>query len=334
MEYLYDKLYGGFFVEDVLGELIRSTPMQRLKGIHQAGPAYLVNPKWSVTRFEHSIGVMLLTKKLGGSLQEQIAALLHDVSHTTFSHVIDLALNNRTEDFHEKWVEKVIMDSEIPTILKRHQLDSRNIVRREYALLDAKLPLLSTDRIDYTLRDMMTYGETSSAACQNFVASLKVSSGKIVVHSLEMAEWFVDMYKREVIDFFYHPLNVFSYEWISRILKYAFQAEILVISDLFETDQIVVEKLKAANNDTINQLFKQLTQAKSFKQDPFDYDIHQKKKLRLVDPLIMENGKLRQVSEISAVVRERNEQIFKVSSEGIFLKIFFDNSQKQSDFCN
>jgi HD superfamily phosphohydrolase len=37
---------------------------------------------------------MLLVRRLGASLEEQIAALLHDVSHTAFSHVIDSVDHN------------------------------------------------------------------------------------------------------------------------------------------------------------------------------------------------------------------------------------------------
>ena len=36
---------------------------------------------------------MLLAKK-GASLTEQIAGLIHDVSHTVFSHVIDRVVGN------------------------------------------------------------------------------------------------------------------------------------------------------------------------------------------------------------------------------------------------
>ncbi len=38
---------------------------------------------------------MMLVNRLGGSLEEQIAALLHDVSHTAFSHVIDYVLEQK-----------------------------------------------------------------------------------------------------------------------------------------------------------------------------------------------------------------------------------------------
>ena len=37
---------------------------------------------------------MLLALKFGSSLEEQIKALLHDISHSAFSHVIDYVLGN------------------------------------------------------------------------------------------------------------------------------------------------------------------------------------------------------------------------------------------------
>ncbi|MBM7602580.1 HD superfamily phosphohydrolase [Metabacillus crassostreae] len=67
-----DEIYGIFEVDSVLEELILSDPIQRLKGIHQGGASYLVNEKWNVTRFDHSIGVMLLIRKLGGTVEEQL----------------------------------------------------------------------------------------------------------------------------------------------------------------------------------------------------------------------------------------------------------------------
>ncbi len=96
-----DALYGSFEIDGVLEELILSERVQRLKGIHQAGASFLVNSKWNISRFEHSIGVMLLIKKFGGSVEEQIAALLHDVSHTVFSHEhVEVCENQESFDFH------------------------------------------------------------------------------------------------------------------------------------------------------------------------------------------------------------------------------------------
>ncbi|MBC6133594.1 HD domain-containing protein [Listeria booriae] len=90
-----DVLYGEFEIDGVLERLFKSDAMQRLAGVHQAGAAYLVQKNWTVNRLEHSVGVMLLVKKFGAKLDEQIAALLHDISHTSFSHVVDYLMQDK-----------------------------------------------------------------------------------------------------------------------------------------------------------------------------------------------------------------------------------------------
>ena len=84
-----DELYGEYYVDDVIYEIINTKIFKRLKNIYQSGGGYLVNGLWNVNRHEHSIGTMILSLKFNGNIEEQIKALLHDISHTAFSHVID-----------------------------------------------------------------------------------------------------------------------------------------------------------------------------------------------------------------------------------------------------
>ena len=116
-----DRVYGIVEInEPVLIELINSKPVQRLKGINQAGASQYAIKGKTVSRYEHSVGVMLLLKKLGASLEEQIAGLLHDIPHTAFSHTIDFVFPNKDHNFHERFHEKIIKESEIPEILERY----------------------------------------------------------------------------------------------------------------------------------------------------------------------------------------------------------------------
>lgn len=154
-----DRVYGKVNIDEpILIELINSKPIQRLKGVNQAGASkYAIDTK-TVTRYEHSLGVMILLKKLGASIEEQIAGLLHDVPHTAFSHVIDFVFKDKdhTHEFHEKFHEKIILQSEIPNILKKYNFDLNMILNEEnFPLLERSLPDLCADRIDYTLRDMI-----------------------------------------------------------------------------------------------------------------------------------------------------------------------------------
>jgi HD superfamily phosphohydrolase len=80
---------------------LRTAPLQGLRGMHQGGAIVHANPAINHTRFDHSAGVMLRIRRLGGSLWEQLAGLLHDVLHTAFSHLIDYVLEVAEEDYHE-----------------------------------------------------------------------------------------------------------------------------------------------------------------------------------------------------------------------------------------
>src|SRR5579862_9808596 len=128
-----DGLYGTMAVTDpVLLALIQDPSFQRLHGIHQHGITPIitvnkVNP--SVTRFEHSIGAMLLVRTLApDDLSQQCAALLHDVSHTVLSHVTDYAFGYV---IHEVEKEQYVERTNIPEILSRFGYEWKYITSEE-----------------------------------------------------------------------------------------------------------------------------------------------------------------------------------------------------------
>src|SRR4030042_264193 len=95
-----DPAYGKFEIKhEVLQDVIRTGALQRLKGINQYGTFQFILPKFKTSRFEHSVGVCHLLGRLGASVEEQLAGLAHDISHTAFSHVIDYV--NGQEDVQE-----------------------------------------------------------------------------------------------------------------------------------------------------------------------------------------------------------------------------------------
>ncbi|NGQ96179.1 HD domain-containing protein [Brevibacillus sp. SYP-B805] len=303
-------------------ELIRSAPVQRLKRIRQGGASYLVNPKWNVTRYEHSVGVMLLIRKLGGSLEEQIAGLLHDVSHTAFSHVIDYVLQRKDEDYHESIFMDVINRSEIPAILADYGFDSQAVFQAEWGLLERPLPELCADRIDYTLRDMWTYGIISSAEVQRFLASLTVHEGLICVDSIEAAEWFADTFYKEVIEFFLHPLNVYGYDRLAEALTLALQKGVLSEQDLMGDDETVLHKMKNAGDREIGRILSQIHPEVEVEENEADYDLHRKLKERVIDPAVLfPDGTRKRASVCSPFVGERTQSARQKAAKGVRVKV-------------
>ena len=126
---IHDSIYGRQLIQEpVLLELIKSKPIQRLKKISQFGiPDEYYHVK-NFYRYEHSVGVMILISRLGGSTEEQVAGLLHDVSHTAFSHVIDWVVGEAgDETYQDTRHEDIISSEEISGILKRYKYEPRRI---------------------------------------------------------------------------------------------------------------------------------------------------------------------------------------------------------------
>lgn len=320
--HISNPIYGAFKVEAVLAELIGSKPVQRLRGIHQGGASYLVNEKWNVTRYDHSIGVMLLIRKLGGTLEEQIAGLLHDVSHTAFSHVVDYVFENQKEDYHEEIYRSVVANSEIPEILDTYGYDYQTILFDEtrWALLEQPAPELCADRIDYTLRDMYAYGQISLEEAHQFLQTLVVVEEKICLQNVWAAEWFARTYYKEVIDFFMNPLNIYGNEMLARTLKLALEKQVIDHSDFLGEDGGLISKLKSSLALEIHRGLNQLHPDVRVEEDQNDYNFHRKIKVRLIDPLVFDGERLVSASFFSEEVKQIKRETYERAVAGVYVK--------------
>ncbi|MEK4738740.1 MULTISPECIES: HD domain-containing protein [Bacillus] len=318
-----DVIYGEFKVDKVLEELILSKPVQRLKGVHQAGASYLMNEKWNVTRFDHSVGAMLLIKKLGGSVEEQIAGLLHDVSHTAFSHVIDYVFDNENESYHEEIFSAVVKNSEIPAILSKHGYNYEDILLDDskWTLLERSAPELCADRVDYTLRDMYTYGYVSLEEAQNFLEDLIAVNGKMVLQNIEIAEWFTKTYYKEVIDFFMKPINIYGNDMLAKTLKLALHKKIIHPDDFLFEDHELITKLQLCKDQEVDALLRKVHPSIEVKEDRNEYDLHQKNKVRLIDPPLLREGEVVRSSVVSEKIRQMSDIAYEKAIRGMYVKV-------------
>ncbi len=98
-----DPVHGFISVpKNILMDLIGTPEVQRLRRIRQLGVGHLVFPGAEHTRFGHALGAMALMQDALSSLADkgtpisseesvaaQAAALLHDIGHGPFSHVLE-----------------------------------------------------------------------------------------------------------------------------------------------------------------------------------------------------------------------------------------------------
>ncbi|KAJ5086060.1 hypothetical protein N7532_010831 [Penicillium argentinense] len=171
-----DKLYGEHNItEPVLIHLLQSPELSRLKGICQHGVMTFLGYGPKVTRFEHSVGALLLVRKVGASVEEQVAALLHDISHTSLSHVVDDALAKPGEgSYHEVHKSRYLENTQLPQMLIQHGLEDLKALEEElFPLVERPAPQLCADRLDYALRDALAFEKLGLEEVQSVFRSLK-----------------------------------------------------------------------------------------------------------------------------------------------------------------
>lgn len=169
-----DPLYGYVYITEAEKEVIDSYPMQRLHRLRQLAGAEFVYPGANHTRFEHSVGVMHLSRRLTENpnisqhLSEdeaqmiRIAALLHDVGHGPFSHIYEHLLVKFLDKTHEDMTLWVIQQSGLSDLLNNLGYDPKIIGKLAVGTL--KKPgkafmdqiirsAVDVDKLDFVVRD-------------------------------------------------------------------------------------------------------------------------------------------------------------------------------------
>jgi len=308
-----DPVYGSHEItENVLIELIESDPVQRLKGVHMAGPSpFFIEDKPYVTRYEHSIGVMLLLREFDASLEEQIAGLLHDVPHTAFSHVADFVFENEGHEYHEKFLDEIVYSSEIPEILEKNGLDVEYILDEDnFGLLERDLPKLCADRLDYSMRDLKSH---KNYRMEKFVEGLTVENGEFVFDNFEDAEEFGLKFIELDKTVYASPIEVAIYEIFADIIRKALELDQITEEDLFMTDKELMEKLRAIDCEEMQLKFELLDSGLEIQTGAENYDIHGTTKARAVDPPFIEKGEKIEASQrsekLKKAITEHNETV-------------------------
>ncbi|KAM7212949.1 hypothetical protein V8F06_011653 [Rhypophila decipiens] len=274
-----DTLYGSHTLtsqaEPVLLALLQSPHLTRLAGVHQHGITGLLNLTPKITRLEHSIGAFLIVRLLGASLAEQVAALLHDVSHTSLSHVVDFALTSPGEEsYHEAHKSRYLSMSDLPELVRSFADDLELPTRshagdpelaagymsvfheESYPLLEYPAPALCADRIDYALRDAVAFGKLDMQEAQQILHSFKAYPDNrcrdrlIVMDDAALALKFATTYNALDRDVWSNPANIDMYTSAGGVIRDAVQKGTLDKDDLWRlSDEEFWERLGQVTDD-------------------------------------------------------------------------------------
>lgn len=297
MKIINDRIYGRAKIDEpVILELLQSPALLRLKTISQFGVPddyYFVK---NFYRHEHSVGVMILLKRLGATIEEQIAGLLHDISVLTFSHIADWVFSEGhkgSEDYHNQIHQNFFLKTEVPSILERHNFSVKRILEgKNFGLLEKEIPDLCADRVDYALREFKNKREIKKC-----LDSLINYNGEIIFVGQESAFIFASNFINLQTKHWGDESAIVRYHLFSQVLRIALKEKIILEKDFFGGEKNILFKLENCENRQIKVILNLL------KIGNFEKILSKKKKIikkfRFVNPKIIYHGKTVRLSQIN-----------------------------------
>jgi hypothetical protein len=293
-----DRVYGESEIADPdLLSLIQTPTFQRLRGIRQAGPSAFAHPFKTVTRFEHSLGVYLLLTRLGAGRKECVAGLLHDLSHTAFSHAVDFVIASEEQAFHETLKPIFLARPDIASAIRSLGFDPSDFEDDTvYPLLERPLPLLCADRLDYFLRDGRACGVCDDENIAETLGHTVAAGGYICLTSLDVARDVVARFREMNRSWWAGPTESFIYNEFADALREGMRLGCLKKEDLLGDDEHVLSCLRSARSPLIHLKLEAVTHLDADKIAALVPKVNPK--LRWLDPPVLVEGRIRRLSEI------------------------------------
>lgn len=311
----------------LIAALLDAPVMERLKGISQHGtPFYFLNMP-AFNRYEHSVGVYALVRSVGAPFEEQVAGLLHDASHTVFSHTADYLFKPKKqgESYQDEIHEWYLNQMNLAPLLEKYGLSVQDILAKNprFQALEQPLPDLCADRIQYLLQTAMIFDLMDLNEVQKIRNDLRFEKGRWYFTTLSSAKKLGLLSLYFTRHFYTSPWNLFVNTKSAQMFSRALKMGLLTKEEIhFGRDIPVLGKLLRSKDPTILSLIQVCLHPWNHYTvvDVAPYDDFYIPKFRGVDPLVLYQGRLRRLTSLDYIYRQQYRNLKETLRRGIRLK--------------
>ena len=305
-----------------LQALSQTPPMQRLRDVGMnCGCEYTRFPRFQnlrpYSRFSHSMGVGLIVWHFTASAAQAIAGALHDIATPVFAHTVDFLLGDHMwqESTEARTAELIEASPEIQAILTELGLSTAEVADyHRYPIADNDTPRLAADRLEYTLGNLLNYGFCSLEQLKRLYDDLCIGTNEdgfpeLSFRTTEKSITFTGS-ALQASRIYIADEDRFSMEMLAALLRSALERSVLLPGDLYATESVVIKKLLADKAcAALWQRFRSYCVIRRMNERPERGDwVRVPAKLRYIDPLVLERGRVSCLDAGSAAMLESFRQ--------------------------
>ena len=193
MKEIYCLVHSTISIPDTIMRVVDTPAVQRLRHIKQLGAASYVYPTATHSRFEHSLGVGHLGRRVMDHLQRngvpvtnhqkdliQLAGILHDVGHGPYSHLFEQVTPESHEDRSCAIIRELLHDTwsadDVQFVCDVVSGTGDGFL---YEIIHNRRNGFDVDKWDYVVRDSTMVGFRVNVDFQRFITNIRVLDNHI-----------------------------------------------------------------------------------------------------------------------------------------------------------
>ena len=244
-------------IPDFVRRIAQTAPMRRLQKVGMnCGCEYTSFKTFELaepySRYEHSVGAGLIVWHFTHDVQQSVAALLHDVATPAFAHVVDFLHNDheRQESTEDLTLATIQSCPELVSILAELSLSPEDVADYHiFPIADNDTPRLSSDRLEYTMGNIVNFGLASRERVGELYRNLCVGTNEegnpeIMFADAELASAFARL-SLHCSKIYVSDEDRYAMQRLALLLKEAIGRDVIAEPDLMLSEPDIIAKLTA-----------------------------------------------------------------------------------------